>query len=394
MIYLDNAATSFPKPKGMIEKMSDHMLSWCGNPGRAGHVLSRKTAEAVRSSRNILADFFDIDDPERIIFTKNATEALNLAILGTVKEGDHIITTSMEHNSVLRPVIASGAEYTIVSCRQDGSLDPADVEKAIRKNTGLIVCTHASNVTGTIMPVHRLADICRKKGIRILVDASQCAGHLPLNADDFDMVAMPGHKGLLGPMGTGLLIIREKKALQPLMYGGTGTLSKMLEPPVEFPESFEAGTVNAPGIIGLGHAAEWIMNRGIEQIYEYQLGLIRMFDEQLRNMPQVEVYGPSVYRSKVGITAFNVRGRSSEEVASLLNDEFGIAVRAGFHCAGIAHKTIGTWDTGAVRVSPGVFTTRSQMQYAADVIWRIAKTASGVRPSRYLPVHPRGCSFR
>ena len=392
MIYLDNAATSFPKPKGLIEKMSDHMLSWCGNPGRAGHTLSRRTAEAIADTRETLADFIDIEDPDRIIFTKNATEALNLAILGTVKKGDHVITTSMEHNSVLRPVIASGAEYTIVTCREDGSLDPAAVEQEIRSNTRLIVCTHASNVTGTIMPVYRLADICSRRRIKLLVDASQAAGHMPLTAGDFDMVAMPGHKGLLGPMGTGLLITKEKP--EPLLYGGTGTMSKMLEPPLKFPESYEAGTLNAPGIIGLGYSVKWIRRYGVSHVYEHEMDLTRMFDEQLRNMPGVKVYGPTVHRSKVGITAFNISGRDCTDVASFLNDEFGIAVRAGFHCAGLAHKTIGTWDTGAVRVSPGIFTTRRQMQYAADVVWRIAKTASGVRPSRYSPAHPRGCSSR
>ena len=392
MIYLDNAATSFPKPKGMIEKMSDHQLAWCGNPGRAGHALSRKTTEAIADARAVLADFFNIDDPERIIFTKNATEALNLAILGTAGKGDHVITTSMEHNSVLRPITASGAEYTIVQCRSDGVLDPDNIEKEIHSNTRLVVCTNASNVTGTLMPVHRLADICRRHHILLLVDASQTAGHMPVTADDFDMVAMPGHKGLMGPMGTGLLITKVRPG--PLLYGGTGTMSKVLKPPVELPQSYEAGTLNAPGIIGLGYSADWIRRYGISHIYEHQMALTRMFDEQLRNMPGVEVYGPAVYRNKVGITAFNIRGRDSEEVASSLNDEFGIAVRAGFHCAGLAHKTIGTWDTGAVRVSAGIFTTRSQMQYAADMIYRIAKTASGVRPSRYSPVHPRGCSSR
>ena len=244
------------------------------------------------------------------------------------------------------------------------------------------------------MPVHRLADICRARNILMLVDASQTAGHLPLDAEAFDFVAMPGHKGLLGPMGTGALIIGKNVKPEPLLYGGTGTMSKMLSPPVEFPESYEAGTLNAPGIIGLGYSVDWIMRYGLEEIYSHQTELAGLFDEQLRSMPGVEVYGPEVRRSKVGITAFNISGRDCGEVASLLNDEFGIAVRAGFHCAGLAHKTIGTWDTGAVRVGAGIFTTRRHMLYAADAVYRIAKAASGARPSQYSPARQRGCSFR
>ncbi len=394
MIYLDNAATSFPKPKGMISAMTEYMMSWCGNPGRAGHVFAQKTAEAVYEARNELAGFLQISRPERIIFTQNATAALNLAIHGILEKGDHVITTAMEHNSVLRPIIASGAEHTIVPCGKDGSLDIVKVENAIKKNTRLLVCTQASNVTGTIMPIKGLAALCKKHNIIFLVDASQSLGHMPVTAEGIDMLAAPGHKGLLGPMGTGLLYVSDHIKLRPLTQGGTGTMSKELDPQLQFPESFETGTVNAPGLVGLGFSVKWIKRAGIEEMYEHQMQLIRMFDENLRNMPGVSVYGPEVYRSKVGITSFNVIGKDCEEVASLLNDNFGIAVRAGFHCAGLAHKTIGTWDTGAVRVSVGNFTTMRQIQYAADAIYRIAKTVNGARPSQYWPARPHGCSFR
>lgn len=394
MIYLDNAATSFPKPKGMACAMSEHMLSWCGNPGRSGHILSQKTAEAIYETRLELAELLQIENPERIMFTQNTTAALNQAILGSLKKGDHVITTAMEHNSVLRPIVASGAQYTIVPCGADGMLDITKVREAIRPNTRLMVCTQASNVTGTIMPIKALSQLCRKSRILFLVDAAQSAGHMPISADGIDMLAAPGHKGLLGPMGTGFLYAAEHVKLQPVMYGGTGTMSKELTPVPEFPESYETGTVNAPGIVGLGYSVRWLRETGIEKIYDRQMELIRAFDECLRNMPGVKVYGPEVYRNKLGITAFNVQGRDCEEVASLLNDDFGIAVRAGFHCAGLAHKTIGTWDTGAVRVSVGSFTTMRQIQYAADAVYSIAKQASGARPSQYLPARPHGCSFR
>ena len=369
MIYLDNAATSFPKPAGMAEAMMEHMVSWCGNPGRAGHRMSRRTEEAVYNTRKILADFFKISDPARILFTHNTTEALNLAIKGTLKPGDHVITTSMEHNSVLRPLL----EYqpTIIECGKDGSLDISKVTGAIRSNTRMIVCTHASNVTGTIMPIKELAGICRRHKLLLLVDAAQSAGHLPVDVEGVELMAVPGHKGLLGPMGTGILYVKSGLEIVPLIQGGTGTYSKLLDPPVEFPASFEAGTLNAPGLVGLGYSVRYLMKIGPAEgrIRE----LTKYLDEMLRNMKNVTVYGPEDCRSKVGIVTFNVAGRDCEEVASLLDDSFGIAVRSGYHCAGLAHKTIGTWDTGAVRLSVGIFNSLRQMRAAADAVYRISK---------------------
>lgn len=394
MIYLDNAATSFPKPKIMVEAMSEHMLSWCGNPGRSGHIMSMRTAEAIYETRKTLAEIFRINNPERIIFTQNTTAALNQAIQGTLKEGDHVITTAMEHNSVLRPIVASGAEYTIVSCNSDGTLDITEVERAMRPNTRMLACTHASNVTGTIMPVRVLADMCRKHGILFLVDAAQSAGHMPVTVEGIDMLAAPGHKGLMGPMGTGFLYVADHVQINPIMQGGTGTMSKELMPRSNFPDSFETGTVNAPGIIGLKASLEWIRRIGIENIYEHQMELTKFFDEALRNMKNVKVYGPEVYRNKVGITTFNIEGADCEEVALSLNDNFEIAVRAGFHCAGLAHKTIGTWDTGAIRVSAGYFTTMRQMRYAVDAVYSLSKITNGAHPSQYLPARQHGCSFR
>lgn len=384
MIYLDNAATSFPKPAGMAEAMLEHMVSWCGNPGRSGHDMSRKTAAAIAETRWLLADLIDCSDPSRIIFTQNATYALNLAIHGVLTEGDHVITTSMEHNSVLRPIIASGADYTIVSCGSDGRLDTSEVAAEIRSNTRLIACTHASNVTGTIMPVGELAGICRKhnhnrkRDILLLVDASQTMGHISVSVKDIDLLAASGHKGLLGPMGTGFLYARPGLELRPLMQGGTGTYSKLLEPPLEFPESFEAGTVNAPGIIGLQYSLRYLRKVTMDSYITAAL------DEYLRNMKNVKVYGPENPTEKVGIVSFNIDGWDSRDVASLLNDNFGTATRAGFHCAGLAHKTIGTWDTGAVRMSPGLFNNMRQIKLAVDAVYRISKLEPGSKPARSM----------
>ena len=390
MIYLDNAATSFPKPAGMAEAMLEHMASWCGNPGRSGHMMSRKTSEAIDQTRRLLADFLGCNEPSRIIFTGNATSALNLAIHGVLNEGDHVVTTSMEHNSVLRPIVAAGADYTIVPCACDGSLNPSKVAAAIRSNTRLIACTHASNVTGTIMPVDNIIEICRRhnrKTIRqneilLLVDASQTMGHIPVSVAGVDLLAAPGHKGLLGPMGTGFLYVRPGLKLRPLMQGGTGTYSKLLDPPLEFPESFEAGTVNAPGIIGLRHSLKYLRNACRDD------SVVSVLDQSLRNMKKVRVYGPEAPDKKVGIVTFNIDGWDSRDVASLLNDNYGIATRAGFHCAGLAHKTIGTWDTGAVRMSLGLFNNMRQVELAADAVYKISKLAPGSSPA----ARASGCS--
>ena len=428
MIYLDNAATSFPKPNGMAEAMLEYMVSRCGNPGRAGHRMSRSAAAEVAKVREELADFVGAGDASRIIFTQNATVALNLAIHGTLQREDHVITTSMEHNSVLRPVIASGADYTIVPCASDGSLDVSRVEAAIRSNTRMIACTQVSNVTGTIMPVGKLADICRKhnagrrmrgrssgaagycdqKELLLMVDASQSMGHIPVNVEGIDLLAAPGHKGLLGPMGTGFLYVRPGLDLRPLVQGGTGTYSKLpdlamgscmqsgsgshqgrpapaLEPPLEFPESFEAGTQNVPAIIGLGYSLRYLRNDG--SCCHCDPELTRVLDESLRNMKGLTVYGTSDCRKKVGIVTFNVAGHDPAEVSSLLDDDFGIATRAGFHCAGLAHKTIGTWDTGAVRMSLGLFNNMRQIRRAVDAVYKISRLAPRVRP----PAGSTGC---
>lgn len=379
MIYLDNAATSFPKPKAMQRAMHACIESYCGNPGRSGHKMSMKTAEEIFKARNQIGKLLNIENRERIVFTSNATESLNLAIKGLLYKGDHVITTTMEHNSVLRPLKAleySGIQVSIIPCREDGGLHLADMSHAIRDNTRLIVCTLASNVTGTILPVKAISQMARQNGIFFLLDASQGAGVLPVDVEgwDLDMLAAPGHKSLLGPQGTGLLYVREGVPLQHFKHGGTGTHSQMLDQPGDFPEGFEAGTVNAPGIIGLGASAAYINRTGIAKIKEHEDRLTRQLDEALRHMKHTIVYGPEDCTRKTGIVAFNIRHRGCEDVAEELSSRYDIAVRAGYHCAPLAHKTIGTEETGAIRASIGPFTTREEIQHTIQAIHKIQKT--------------------
>lgn len=375
MIYLDNAATSFPKPKQSIQAMEECMLRYCGNPGRSGHDMSMKTGAGVFEARKAAANFIGADDPSTIVFTSNATDALNLAIKGTLHSGDHVITTSMEHNSVLRPLKAleqHGIGTTVVYGDAEGKINAQAVRSAIRPETAMIICTHASNVTGTILPVEDIGAIAQKHRLTYLVDASQSAGALRVNADELqaDMIAMPGHKGLLGPLGTGILYIRPGRILDTIKEGGTGTNSRDLRQPVEAPERYESGTLNAPSIIGLGAAIRYVSS--LKTVRAHETALIRRLEEKLRNMEPVILYGPENPEEKTGVTAFNIEGMDCEEVGDQLN-RYGIAVRAGFHCAGLAHKTIGTSEIGCIRISVGPYNTAREMDAAAEAIWRICR---------------------
>lgn len=397
MIYLDNAATTFPKPVCMVREMEECMMMYCGNPGRSGHDMSMKTGEKVFKSRQEVAGLFHIEDSSHVIFTCNATDSLNMAIKGVLKPGDHAITTAMEHNSVLRPLKAlenQGVSTSIVRCTRNGYVHPQMIEKEIRENTKLIVCTHASNVTGSIQPAAEIGRIARDRGILFLLDASQSAGGVPVDVVEMnvDMLALPGHKGLLGPLGTGVLYIRPGVEAGTLKEGGTGTNSRDLRQPAEFPEGYESGTVNAPGIIALGESVRFLNRLGVERVRRYEESLVRRLEDHICNINEMNgckgkllTYGPRMsdfcgegrraehIYGKTGIVCLNIKNTDCEEVSGKLND-YGIAVRAGFHCAGIAHKTIGTVETGAVRFSVGPFNTYKEMDYTAEALYRIARS--------------------
>lgn len=377
MIYLDNAATSFPKPPCVAQEMMDCINHYCGNPGRSGHRLSMKTAEKIYATRETLMDFFHFSNPEKIIFTLNTTEALNLAIKGLLCPGDHVITTSMEHNSVLRPLFSQEKiTVSIVQADMQGHIHPAAIEKEIRPNTKLIVCTHSSNVTGTILPIKEIGQIARAHKIFFLVDAAQSAGTLPIDFHNLpvDLMAFAGHKSLLGPQGTGFLYINGNIPLIPIKDGGTGTESKSLIQPRDYPEGFEAGTVNSPGIIGLGAGVRFLQTIGISAIRQKETELTHILYSELKNIKNVIVYGSDQPWEKTSIVSFNLKDQESEKVAAILNRNFGIACRAGFHCSPLAHKTIGSKKTGTVRLSPGYFTTIKDINL---VVYRIHQLASG-----------------
>ena len=375
MIYLDNAATSYPKPRGMVAAMEECILKYCGNPGRSGHSMSMKTGEEVYHARRKIASLFGIKQPERLVFTQNTTEALNMGLKGVLQSGDHVITTTMEHNSVLRPLKAlekRGVSQSVIRADREGFIKASEIEKAIRKDTKLIAITAASNVTGTRMPLEEIGELARRRGILFLVDGAQGAGSMAIDVErmHIDMLAFPGHKGLLGPQGTGALYVSPEIRLRHIMEGGTGTDSKSRFQPCEFPEGYEAGTINAPAIIGLGYSAEFVEKIGPEVIGKYEEELIGWLDERLDEMDFVKRYGPDACR-KTGISLINIRGVGAEEVTSVLSSKYGIAVRGGYHCAGLAHKTIGTWDEGAVRISAGPFNTRKDMEKLVDAIKEI-----------------------
>lgn len=384
MIYMDNGATSYPKPPEVMETFMDVMADYCANPGRAGHFMAARTAQEIFKTRLAVARLFNIQQPGQIVFTKNCTEALNMALKGVLQEGDHVITTSMEHNSVIRPLYElrkKRVHTTIVPCDREGCLDLEDIKKALRPNTKMIVVTAASNVTGTMMPLEGIGRIALRNGILFMVDGAQGAGHMELDVkkNHIDILAAPGHKGLMGPQGTGFLYIREGIEMVPLMEGGTGTRSKELEQPVDFPEGHESGTVNAPGIIALGAAVKIVHKIGVEVVAEHERRLTEKLQKGLAAIPKVCIYGPCDTCKKTPVVAMNIDGIDCEEVASALNDRYGIAVRAGFHCSGLAHKTIGTYDKGCVRFCPGFYTSETEIEEVIQAVREIVE--DGAFPS-------------
>ncbi len=379
-IYFDNAATSWPKPAGVSDAISGAMSTPLGNPGRSGHRMAIASARLVLEAREAVARLFMIDDPTGITFTKNATEALNLAIYGLVKPGDHVITTAMEHNSVMRPLRhleALGADLTVLPCSQEGSLEPAQVRQAIGPKTRLVVTTHGSNVTGAILPVEEIARICRQAEVPYLVDAAQTAGvcSLDLSRMGIDLLAFTGHKGLLGPTGTGGLYIRPGLELSPLIRGGTGSLSDQETQPEFPPDRYESGTVNVIGLAGLAAGVDYLLEKGTTLVREHDKVLLRSFLDAARGNSGCHVYGPSDPERQVGVVSFNIEGVSPSEVGRLLDSEFDIMCRIGLHCAPIAHRTMGTFPDGTVRFSWGSFNTIEEIARAMDALERIAHRA-------------------
>jgi cysteine desulfurase family protein len=376
MIYFDNAATTFPKPLEVMQQITDVMSSYCGNPGRSGHKMSLQSGEAVFNCRQLMAETFGLDNPEQIVFTKNATEGLNIIIKGIISKGEHMIISSFEHNSVTRPAWEMRQQGVMVSVARVNPLDDNETVKnfknAIRSNTRLICCLHVSNVFGNRLPIGRLARLAREKEIPFMVDASQSAGMIPINMaeEKIDFLCAPGHKGLYGPQGTGILAINCDTPVRPLLSGGTGSLSMDPQQPDFYPDRLESGTVNVPGVVGLMQGVEFIRRQGIENIAKWEEELCGYMVARLREMPHVTVYLPEI--GKRSLFSFNVENMDCEKVAAFL-DENDIAVRSGLHCSPMAHKSMMTHNTGTVRVSPGWFSTLKDAGTFIDCIWKLKK---------------------
>ncbi len=378
MIYFDNAATTFPKPEKVYEKHIEAMREYGANPGRSGHKMALKANRGIFASRNTLAKLFNIKNPMNIIFTFNCTESLNLGIKGLLKTGDHVITSSMEHNSVLRTIKhleEKGVEHTIVQANSKGQIDPKDIEKAIKENTKLIVTTHISNLTGSIMPVKEIGRIAKERNISYMLDAAQSAGVYDIDVEEMNisLLALPGHKGLLGPLGTGALYIREGLEIDTLMQGGTGSASESLSQPDMLPDKYESGTPNGPGIIALGAGIEYILEKGIENIRAHEEKLTDHFLKAIKEIDGIKAYGPLDIKKQAAVVALNLKDIDSSELAYILDEEYNIATRSGLHCAPLAHKTIGTLEQGVVRFSFGIFNTLEEVDIAIEALKEIAE---------------------
>jgi cysteine desulfurase family protein len=376
VVYLDNAATSWPKPPEVLQAMADFFRYAGGNPGRAGHRLSIEAGRIVYEAREALAELFDVRDPMRIVFAANATQAINTVLRGLVSRGDRVVTTGIEHNAVMRPLrelARRGVRLTVVPCASDGTLDPSDIGKALRANTRLVVVNHASNVSGTISPIGEVAAVARQHGALLLVDAAQTAGTLPISMRQLgvDFLAFTGHKGLYGPQGTGGLVLGDGVKpdwLDPLVRGGTGSNSEYEEQPHFLPDRFESGTVNGPGIAGLGAGVRFVLARGVEAIRRHEAALTAQLLDGLESIPGVTVYGPREAARQTAVVSFRAEGLSSTEIGFRLDDEHGILCRAGLHCAPALHQTIGTFPDGTVRLAPGVFTALADIRAAVAAI--------------------------
>lgn len=384
-IYMDNSATSFPKPAAVTEAMVVFAHECGASAGRGAYAEAKACQQILAECRQRIAQLIGAEGPERIVFAMNCSEALTIAIHGMLdrcEPGTHVVATAMEHNSVLRPLNAlkerAGLAPQFVPCDPaTGLVDPDDVAAAIRPDTKLVCCVHVSNVTGTIQPIAEVAAAARRAGVPCLIDAAQSAGHVPINVQELgaDLVAFPGHKGLLGPLGTGVLYVRPgmEHRLATIKQGGTGTVSELPVQPSSMPDKYEVGSHNAIGLAGLSEGAAWLIRRGVDTIRTHDRKLCKVFLDATTGLPGLSVYGPRDLASRCGVFSVNVAGLSPGELAGVLEDEFGLLTRPGVHCAPLAHQTIGTHPTGTVRLSFGPFTTERHVRAAAEALTDIAQ---------------------
>lgn len=378
LIYLDNASTSHPKPEEVYTAMEQTLRLLGANPGRGSYRLATEGEAVLSRARQRLAELFSIADPDRIVFTKNATEALNLAIKGLTARGGHVVTTTLEHNSVVRPLYACkarGIMVTRVSVTPDGIINLKNLQRAIRRVTRLVVAVHASNVTGAVLPIADIGAICRAKRVPFCVDAAQTAGVLDIDVerDAIDLLACTGHKALLGPQGTGFLYVRPGIEVAPLIEGGTGSDSELEVQPASYPERLQGGTPNTPGVAGLAAGSEYIINIGLAKIRRRKEELTERILEGLKRIRGVVLHGPKQARDRVAVVSFALKGTNPNEVGYILDEAFNIMVRAGLHCAPGTHKMLGTYPEGTIRVSPGPFSTPDHVDALCEAVRQIAR---------------------
>jgi cysteine desulfurase/selenocysteine lyase len=381
MIYLDNAATTFPKPPSVIEAVRRFMAEVGANPGRSGHRLSIEAERVRAESRERIARLFGAPDPLRVVFTPNVTHALNLVFFGVLERGDRVAVTGMEHNSVMRPLRfleGRGIEPVLVRTAPDGTVDPADFSRALDRPVKLVCVIHASNAIGTIVPIREIGRICRERRVPLMVDAAQTAGALPIDvvSDNIDLLAFTGHKGLLGPTGTGGLVLGpgfDEQTIAPFVFGGTGSRSDSDTQPDFLPDRFESGTPNIAGLAGLRESLGWITERGVDSIRAHETGLARRLIEGLGTIDGVTIYGVTDPARRTAAVSFRIDGVDNAAVARRLTDEFDIMCRAGLQCAPRAHMTMGTFPAGTVRLSIGPFNTEDDIDAALAAVAKIAR---------------------
>ncbi len=378
ILYLDNAATSYPKPESVYSALADFLRTDGANPGRAGHRMAVRAEKSIEETRVLLAQFFGISSPHRVIFTLNTTDSLNIGIKGTVKDGDHVITSLLEHNSVSRPLkqLEQDGRITLtqVPFSQAGFIDPGDIEKAISPRTRLIVLTHASNVLGTVQPIREVAKIAREHDLLFLVDAAQTAGVLPIQMeeDQIDLLALPGHKAMLGPTGVGVLVVGERSSLSAWREGGTGGDSSSPVQPGELPYRLEGGTPNTVGIAGLRAGVEFVVEETLARIQGHETRLLGRLIEALKDDPRFQLYGSQDLNRRVATLTLTVAGYTAPEAGAILDEAFHIAVRPGLHCAPYAHRSLGTFPDGAIRISAGFFNTEEEIDRCVVALKEIA----------------------
>ena len=372
MIYFDNAATSFHKPDSVAEAVYNAIKNM-GNSGRGAHKVSLESGRVIYATRELLAELFNVRDCSRIAFTANSTESLNTAIKGLLHSGDHAITTVLEHNSVLRPLYemeAKGAELSIIQCNALGNINIEDIEDKIKHNTKMVVCTHGSNLTGNLLNIERIGALCRKHNILFAVDASQTAGVFPIDVDkqNIDVLCFTGHKGLLGPQGTGGIYVREGINISPLKSGGSGILTYMKTQPSSMPECLEAGTLNIHGIAGLHAGVSYILEHGIDYIRKKEQELMRQFYEGVGRISNIKIYGDFSTVERAAIVSLNLGEYDSAAVCDQLAEDYDICTRGGGHCAPLMHQALGTVEQGAVRFSFSHFNTCDEVDMGIKAI--------------------------